>query len=174
MALFWEQECPLCGIKITDTDRLFATSHFLDSDNDLWQFSDTAMHWDCYAKWEHRKRFSRMYFDTKREWSRQNPFWRVAYSDDQVLVTVNSDQFVDEVDMVLAETGSEFRIPLTDWEGWLSGKCFEDCHHEIERNALAVVISLLRSRLPTAEAVIAATGMEVDAEFEKKKDRDSN
>ncbi len=27
VALFWGQECPLCGIKMNQVDRLFATSH---------------------------------------------------------------------------------------------------------------------------------------------------
>ncbi|OAI47673.1 hypothetical protein AYO44_09250 [Planctomycetaceae bacterium SCGC AG-212-F19] len=43
MALFWGQECPLCGIKMTTSDRLFATSHFLGPASDLWQFSDAVM-----------------------------------------------------------------------------------------------------------------------------------
>lgn len=166
MALFWGQECPLCGVKMTNTDRLFATSHFLGPECDLWRFSDAVMHWDCYAKWKHRARFGRMYFEAKQEWIGNNPYWGVAHSDDQVLITTNPDKFVGEVDVMLAETGSGFRIPLADWENWLVGEWFESCHHEIERDALAAVIPLLRSLLPTASAVVAAAGMERDAESE--------
>jgi hypothetical protein len=61
-------------------------------------------------------------------------------------------------------TGSGFRVALADWEDWLGGEWFEGCHHEIERDALASVIPLLRSKFPTAEAVVAAAGVEMDAE----------
>lgn len=166
MALFWGQECPLCGVKMTDADRLFATTHFLGPESDLWRYSDAVMHWDCYAKWEHRERFGRMYFAAKREWTGHNTFWGVAHSDDHMLVTANPDKLVGEVDVMLAETGSGFRIALVDWEDWLGGEWFESCHHEIERDALAAVIPLLRSKVPTAEAVVAAAGMEMDAQSE--------
>jgi hypothetical protein len=161
MALFFDgQPCPLCGVDMTIADRRFATSHFLGPGSDLWRFSDAVMHWDCYAKWEHRARFARMYFEARRAWSEHNSFWGVAHSDDQLLVTANPDKLVGEVDVMLAETGSGFRIPLADWEDWLAGEWFEGCQHEIERAALAAVLPLLRSKLPTAGAIIAAAGME--------------
>lgn len=159
MALFYGQPCPLCGVKMTNDDRRFATSHFLGPDSDLWQFSDAVMHWDCYAKWELRARFGRLYLDAQKEWSGQNRFWGVAHSDDQVLVTANPDKLVGEVDVMLAETGSGFRVPLSDWEDWLAGEWFEGCRHEIEREALAAVLPLLRSKLPTADAIVAAAGV---------------
>jgi hypothetical protein len=165
MALFWGQPCPLCGVKMMDDDRLFATSHFLGPDSDLWEFSDAVMHWDCYAKWEHRGRFGRMYFDTKRRSITHNPYWGVAHSDNQLLVTVNPEKFVSAADVMLAETGSGFRVALADWEGWLSGESLENCHHEIEREALLAVLPLLRTELPTAETIIAAADMNVDCDL---------
>lgn len=161
MALFFGQPCPLCGVKMTPEDRRFATSHFLGPESDLC-FSDAVMHWNCYARWEHRPRFGRMYFDANREWSGQNRHWGVAHSDEWVLVTVNPDKLVGEVDVTLAETGSGFRIPLDDWASWLEGKWFEECSHEVEREALAGVLPLLRTKLPTAEAVVASAGMSED------------
>jgi hypothetical protein len=160
MALFFGQECPLCGVKMTSADRLFGTSHFLPPGDDLWQYSDAVIHWDCYAKWKHRPRFARMYFKANCEWRGHNQFWGTAHADDTVLVTTNPDQYVGEVDVMLADTGSSLRVPLADWEDWLNGEWFEGCHHEVERDALAAVIPLLRSKLPTAEAVIAAAGTE--------------
>jgi hypothetical protein len=160
MALFWGQECPLCGVKMTTSDRRFATSQFLGPESDLWRYSDAVMHWDCYANWKHRARFGRMYFEARRGWSGRNSAWGVAHSDDQVLVTVNPDKLVGEVDVMLAETGSGFRIAFADWADWLDGEWCEGCLHEIEREALAAVLPLLRSKLPTAEAVVTAAGME--------------
>jgi hypothetical protein len=127
---------------MTNDDRRFATSHFLGPSSDLWQFSDAVMHFDCYAMWEHRARFVRMYFEAKKEWSGQNQFWGVAHSDDRVLVTANPDKLVGEVDVMLAETGSGFRVALANWEDWLSGEWFEDCRHEIEREALLAVLPM--------------------------------
>jgi hypothetical protein len=155
---------------MTDDDRLFGTTHFLEADSDLWEYSDAVMHWDCYSKWEHRARFARMYFDFIKELSVQNRFWGVAHSDNQVLVTTNPDKYVGEVDVMLAETGSRLRILLADWEDWLGGEWFEGCAHEIEREALAAVIPLLQSRLPSAEVVIEAAGMEIDAASETAKE----
>ena len=164
MALFYGQPCPLCGVNMTNGDRRFATSHFLGPESDLWQFSDAVMHWDCYAKWEHQARFGRMYFEAKRAWSSHNRYWGIAHSDDQLFVTANPDKLVGEIDVMLAETGSGFRVPLADWEDWLGGEWFEACRHDIEREAMATVLPLLRSKLPTADAVVAAAGM--DGEYE--------
>jgi hypothetical protein len=83
------------------------------------------------------------------------------------LVTANPDKFVGEVDVMLAETASGFRIPLADWEDWLGAEWFEICRHEIEREALGAVLPLLRSKLPTADAIIAAAGMEGQDESRK-------
>src|SRR5262249_40314217 len=166
MALFWGQECPLCGVKMNDSDRLFATSHFITGEKnaDLWQYSDAVIHWDCYAKWEHRPRFARVYFECNQAWSKGNGFWGIAHCDDQVLVKTNPDKYVAEVDVTLAETGSSLRGPLADWEDWLAGECFESCNHEVERDALAVVIPLLRSKVPTGDALVTAAGMEIEQE----------
>src|SRR5437763_1820090 len=106
MVLFYGQPCPLCGITMRDTDSLFATSHFLGSESDLWEYSDAVMHWDCYARWEHRARFGRMYFEAQWAAYSQNPFWGIAHADDRVLVTTNPDKLAREVSVVLAETGS--------------------------------------------------------------------
>jgi hypothetical protein len=154
MARFYGQPCPLCGVTMTDDDRLFATFKFFP-DIDLWIYSDAVMHWDCYAVWEHRPRFARQYFESRQEYSAYNPYWGVPHSDDQVLVTVNPSKLVHEADVMLAETGSSLRISLRDWEDWLDGEWFESCHHEVEREALAAVLPLLRSKFPTVKSLVA-------------------
>jgi hypothetical protein len=107
-----------------------------------------------------------MYFDARRNRSDRSQFWGIAYVDDQVLVTTNPDKYIGEVDVMLAETGSSIRIALADWEDWLGGEWSESCDHQIEAEALAVIIPLLRSKLPTVEAVVAAAGMEMEVESE--------
>ena len=146
-----------------DRDQLFATTHFLGPESDLYSFSDAVMHWDCYAKWEHRQRFARMYFESAQGW-KVNQHWSAAHSDTELLVTVNTDKFVAEVDITLAQTGSGFRVALAEWEDWLAGEWFESCHHEIERDALGAVIPLLRSKLPTPETIASAAGRKIGDE----------
>jgi hypothetical protein len=160
MVLFFGQDCPLCGVPMSEDDHLFATSHFIaDPDHDLWRFSDACMHWHCYATWAHRRRFARLYFEAKVEWSGRNPYWGVVHRDDRILVTVNPRKTVGEIDVPLSETGSSFRIDLCDWEDWLRGDWFDGGHHEVEREALADVIPLLRSNLPSVEVVISRSGL---------------
>jgi hypothetical protein len=160
MALFFDDmECMLCGKPMHSEDRLFGTTAFLDADDDLWQFSDAVLHWDCYAKWEHRPRFARKYFDDKGGWGQNNPYWGTAYEDDEVRITINPDPLVAQVDVMLAATGSQTRIPVRDWEDWLGGEWFDKCDHEVERDALASVMPLLRSRFSTVQDLLSAAGM---------------
>jgi hypothetical protein len=151
VALFFGP-CPLCGDEMSGDD----STHFLGPEGDRWRYSDAVMHWDCYALWEHRHRFAQMYFKDQREWIARNPFWDIAHVDENVLIIANASEFVSEIDVTLAETASRFRIRLRDWEFWLGGNCFQYCHHEIEREALAAILPLLRFRFPTSNDVIGA------------------
>ena len=163
MARFYGQPCPLCGVKLTTSDRLYASDRFLTPWHELGRFSNALMHWDCYATWHHRPRFARIYFEAKRAWAGHNPYWGIAHLDDQVLITVNPDRYTSAIQIQLAETGSGLRIALADWEGWLGGDWFEGCRHQIEREALAAVLPLLRHKMPNAEALLVATGLGPEA-----------
>jgi hypothetical protein len=85
--------------------------------------------------------------------SKHNGFWGVARSDEQVLVAVNPSAYVREVSVVLAQTGSDFRVHLDDSPDWLEGEWSEGCRHECEWEALAAVIPSPREHWPTAEAL---------------------
>ena len=63
MALMDEDtECPICGERIQATDRFVATTHFIEDRQDpLWQFSDAAMHYECFQTWPLRMDFVRRY-----------------------------------------------------------------------------------------------------------------
>lgn len=157
MAIFVEgMKCPLCGQPMRGADRLFGTSHFLGPEHDLAEFSDATMHWDCYAPWEHRARFARLYFEARGAGFAANPNWGVAYADERVLVSVNPAKLVSVVDVMLAETGSVQRVALAEWEDWLAGEWSHGCRHDIERRALGAVLPVLRERLATSEAVRSA------------------
>ena len=160
MALFSGQPCPLCGRKMTHDEHLFATSHFLGPESDLWEFSDAVIHWDCYAAWEHQARFARLHFEVVRRSNGLNDSWGVAFDDDEMVVSTNPDPLVSEVDVLLAKTGSGFRIPLSDWEHWLDSEWVVDCHHQFERAALSAVLPLLRSKLPTPQIVVSAAKLD--------------
>lgn len=151
MALDCGKDCPLCGVKMSQGDRLFKESHFIaDPDHDLSRFSDVVMHLDGYAPWAHRRRFARMDFESNVEWGESNPYWGIAHRDDRFFGTVNPSTTVGEVDVLLAETGRSFRINMGDCETW-----FDGCHHEVKRAALADVIRQLRSKFPSAHAMVA-------------------
>jgi len=138
---------------------IFATSHFLTPASDLFSFSDAAMHWDCYVKWEHQARFARLHFETRRAWAPQNKYWGTALVTDDVLATLNPDLYVGEADVMLARTGSGIRVNLYDWEEWLAGSWFESCSHEMEREAVGDILPLLRKEIPTVRSLLAASGM---------------
>lgn len=49
--------CPLCGELLGDRP-FVATPAFITSSSDpLYEFSDAAMHYDCFQTWEHREAF---------------------------------------------------------------------------------------------------------------------
>lgn len=66
MALIYEgMTCAICDQPLDIEGPFVATSHFIGDQNDpLWQFSDAAMHYDCFQKWEHREAFVKKYNET--------------------------------------------------------------------------------------------------------------
>lgn len=157
------RKCPLCDDVIDEGDRVFYARPF-SLDADLYRFVETPMHWDCYARWEQRPRFARQYFNANVDSIRHNQFWEVVRCDEEILVTVNPSEYVREASVVLAETGSDFRIYLDDWADWLEGEWFEACSHECEREALGAIIPSLREQFPTGEVLINAAGMSADGD----------
>jgi hypothetical protein len=149
--------CPLCEEVIEEDSPVFVPRPFFIGD-EFWRYAKTPIHWDCFARWEQRREFARQYFQAKAEAAEHNQFWGVACRDEQVLVTVNPSQYVQEVEVLLAETGSSFRLHLDDWQDWLEGGWFDACRHEAEREALAGLIPSFKERLPTSGAVIKTAG----------------
>jgi hypothetical protein len=148
---------------IDEDDPVYAARPF-GLEPDLYRYVETPIHWDCYARWEHRPRFTRQYFAANLESIRHNQYWGIARCDERVFITVNPGEYVRQVDVLLAETGSSFRIHLDEWQGWLEGEWFEACRHEAEREVLAALIPSWRESLPTAEVVVEAAGMSEAAE----------
>jgi hypothetical protein len=151
--------CPICRRPIRDGQAVFCTRPYTPTEPDLFAYARVPIHWDCYATWEHRPRFARLYFEEQVGWSEANQFWATARKDDVVLVSVNPSRYVGEADVILAATGSSLRVPLADWEEWVAGGWFDACAHEAERDALGEVIPSLRAELPTAEALLTAAGV---------------
>lgn len=155
-------ECPLCGVALDDP--IFSTSHFIgDPNHKLWRFSDAAMHRRCYVEWDYQSEFAQLYFEAKVESARTNDKWGIAYLDDLVLVTVNPDQFVAKVHIVLSKSGIGYRIDLEDWEGWLQTHWLDQCIDEFGRGTLSEIIPTLQSRIPTVKSLIEASGRDVNS-----------
>jgi hypothetical protein len=91
------------------------------------------------------------------ECERSNPYWGRVHLDEFSFVTVNSNPSVAAVAVHLFATGSEVRVPLNEWEHWLSGAWANDPDlHPINRKALAEAIPALRSSFPRRKSVIEA------------------
>ena len=136
--------CPLCGQPLSQP--IFATSHFIDDEkHDLWRYSDTAMHWDCYGNWPDQRRFADLLFHT---WLRHaaspntQAYWATLLATDDVLVTYGL--VVNEVAVHLRHSGSELRVPRTDWPSFLAGRWSEWCRHGLEFSAIAEILPQLR------------------------------
>jgi hypothetical protein len=51
-----------CGEVIGKCDEVYATTHFIaDTDDPLWQYSDSAIHLGCFEQWEHGDEFDQRY-----------------------------------------------------------------------------------------------------------------
>jgi hypothetical protein len=156
-------QCRLCKDVIEEGQPVFCTRPFMPSEPDLFGFARVPMHWGCYAGWEHRPRFARLYFDEQVKWAEGNQFWGIARKDEAVLVSVNPSRYVEEADVILAATGSSIRVPLADWDEWLAGGWLDSCAHEAERDALGEVIPSLRAEFPTVQGLLVAAGIAEEA-----------
>jgi hypothetical protein len=149
--------CPLCREVIEYNSPVFVPRPFFIG-QEFWKYAKVPIHWNCFAGWEQRPEFARRYFQANAEAAEHNQFWGVACRDEQVLVSVNPSQYVKEVELVLAATGSSFRIPLSDWQDWLEGEWFDACRHEVERETLAGLVPSFRAAFPTAEVLLQSAG----------------
>lgn len=137
--------CALCGQALTRP--IFATSHFIgDERDDLYRYSDAAMHWDCYANWPHQRRFAAMHFNSivqRSESASSQNYWPVLLRDDDSLL-VRYGVVVDEVSITLRTSGTDIRIPREDWESFLVGRWIEWTQHPLEHEALTAVMDRLK------------------------------
>jgi hypothetical protein len=143
------QSCLLCGVTLREP--IFATSHFIaDEKDELYRFSDSAMHWDCYSRWVHQERFATLYFEARSrsaESSHWRQYWRVLVQSPTVLVTYGV--VVREVSVVLKKSGTDLRVSRAGWPDWLQGGWRGDCRAGLESEAVEGVLSeLQRVALP--------------------------
>lgn len=141
----YASRCPLCGEQLVSP--IFATSHFIgDTGHDLHRYSDAAMHWDCYAGWEHQARFADLHFQTFAAAAEQEPtrsYWPTIFSTADVRVRYGVA--VNEVSVLLRKSGTDLRVRRGDWKSWLSGRWTEWCHHDLETRAVSEIVSELRA-----------------------------
>ncbi|MCA9903856.1 MAG: hypothetical protein KC547_08370 [Anaerolineae bacterium] len=153
--------CALCGepLKLP----IFATSHFIGNPlHRLYPYSDAAMHWRCYAQWEHQPEVARLHFRSKVEGVAWDPFWGIAYLDRRVMVNANPTWESSEINVQFQLTGSGIRVEVDDWEQWVNDDWVRSSHHDLEHQALAEVIEALRFWLPTVKPLIQKTSGRLD------------
>ena len=159
MAIFYEgMTCILCEKEMDDHMDLFATSGvFFPEEHPLEWFCDRAMHWDCYERWPDRIEFAHGYFQMWVEAEQDNPYWGKAFLSEKVFVSVNPGIGVAEVAVLLAETGSDIRVPLILWNIWIRSRWMaERGLHSIEKEALREVWPLLRDAFPHSGRLVEA------------------
>ncbi len=81
--------CAICPKVISDEllrdNDYVATTHFVgDPSHELWSFSDTAMHKDCFMAWNKRVEFIQLYNDTIRKFTCSNGIYHHMRDDGQV------------------------------------------------------------------------------------------
>lgn len=72
MAIIYQgMKCALCKSVVDPNADIVSTTHFIDDpDHHLWNFSDAAMHRECFLDWKHRAEFVMLYNETfGRVWS---------------------------------------------------------------------------------------------------------
>ncbi len=142
--------CAPCGQPLNRP--IVATSHFIgDERNELHRFSDSAMHWECYAAWPQQRRFAAMHFTALVQGSESGSsqdYWPVLLRDDDSLL-VKYGVVVHEISIALRTSGTDIRIPREEWVSFLASRWIEWSHHPLEHDALAAVMERLRQlRLP--------------------------
>jgi hypothetical protein len=139
----YSSACALCGKTLSDP--IFATTHFIgDQSHDLSRYSDVAMHWSCYTRWEHQARFASMYFEMYLKRSEDpvwQPCWGTLLKSADVLVMYGF--VVDKVSVVLRKTGRDWQIARDDWKDWVAGGWREKCRPGLELEAVGEVIEQL-------------------------------
>lgn len=134
-------ECPLCGQPLIDP--VFATTQFIeDPSHPLFPYSDAAMDWECYADWEHRKAFAKLWFDSNARVLAENPYWRILYRDDDVIAALGTE--AGEVSICLAETASDIRVPRSEWAQWLREEWEDSASHPVEKAAIEQALARLK------------------------------
>ncbi len=142
----YETKCALCSAPLSEP--IFATPHFIvDKSNDLYAFSDAAMHWKCYVRWPNQARFASMYFETMVEMSEANTMWPVVWKSSDVLVRYGL--MVNEASITLRKSGTDIRVSRRDWQSWIRGEWTKECRPDLEREAIMEGLPQLKKlRLP--------------------------
>lgn len=157
-AMSIESVCPLCGNPVQLLDTFFrASGDFLPKKDPLQRFCNAPLHWECYEAWPERPRFARHYIDTWVKTNRKNPFWWCVHLDDDVYISANPQQPVEEASVRLVALGNDIRVPLPRWAEWLANvDAVTPGLQPLERRVLDAVLPRLRERFPDDHAVVDA------------------
>jgi len=156
-----DSRCAICDGSLRDGSYLATSGVAFPAGDPLWRFCDAPLHWDCYEHWPHRLRFAHQYVTDAIEYEPQNQFWGRALVTDLVYLAVRRKE-PGEANVRLFETGTQVRVPLSNWAAWLwdLGLTGRDLH-SIEIASLVKALPELRRRFPNPEAVLAVVDWEV-------------
>src|SRR5262245_1740694 len=155
-------ECAICKRPLTDP--VFATTHFIaDSSDRLYEFSDAAMHWNCYAGWKYQRRFAQQYFDAVCAWKPKNPYSPIVAKTDDFLISANPNLDEPAAHIDIRSVGPGFRVPIRDWTQWINGGWNLSCVHDLERSAMIEIEESVRRIVPNSETVLALANQNLKA-----------
>ena len=149
----YASECSLCDKPLTEP--VFATTHFIgDSSDKLFGYSDSGMHYECYAEWKYQRRFANQYFEFTRQHMAANRQWAVVADTKSFHIAANPNLSDPIAQLDLRSIGSGFRIRITDWSDWLGGGWDADCAHDLQRYAVIEVEEELRQVVPNSKSLL--------------------
>lgn len=155
-------ECSLCKRLLTEP--IFATTHFIvDPTDRLFEYSDSGMHWDCYAMWKYQRRFASQYFDAVRQWKPNNPYWAIVAETDLFLISANPDLPEPAADIDIRAIGPGFRVPIRAWTDWINGGWDASCVHDLARRAMMEIEVSVRKVVPDSETMLRQARQMLDA-----------
>lgn len=141
--IFSGSKCAICHETISAP--IYATSGYIfNVPHKLGRYSDAAMHWDCFAKWEHQQEFANLYFEATVERAQSGSlYWYLIAQTKDVLVQYGAA--IEDIIVSLRKSGTAIRVRREEWSQWIEDGWSSSYIHELEKLALEEVLPFLRS-----------------------------
>lgn len=144
--------CALCGEQLAERPYMATSGVWYDRGEELFDYCDAPMHWDCYERWPHRERFAEDYARSRSEMNAGNPYWETVYQDEHLYLAVSRAA----AHAWIRATGTSISFPAHAWPLPEGGS------HPLERRALE--LSGLAEKFPEFQDLLDK--VDWDAKFQ--------